>query len=244
MPIIRLPTDEESELRGFRGPEAQRRRAVLRETLQAFERCQPRDRYHRLAAANLERWRREAREHSTPAVLVLPGDWGEVALTLTKRFGTCFAVLNMANAHFPGGAYGEGAVHIDTASPRVCIRGAEDRSRADLGYAWLPDTEVFPFLELRAAAQDLGDGAPFDAADARRRIAAVLDTLHTHAIRHAVLGALGCGAFRNPSAEVARLFREEIARRAGAFDVLAFAIYAAGYGPDNHAVFRTAFDRE
>jgi hypothetical protein len=33
------------------------RRRVLHETLAAFHRCQPHDRYHRTAAANLSRWR-------------------------------------------------------------------------------------------------------------------------------------------------------------------------------------------
>ena len=31
-------------------------------------------------------------------------------------------------------------MYLDTATPRVCVRGAEDRGRADgsLGYDWLP----------------------------------------------------------------------------------------------------------
>lgn len=96
------------------------------------------------------------------------GDWGEVTLALTRELGTTFAVLNMANAEWPGGAYVEGAVaqeenmfrrtdchfavsdgdvdaarggyhpamtllingvhgavYLDTARPRVCIRGPE-----------------------------------------------------------------------------------------------------------------------
>jgi len=100
---------------------------------------------------------------------VTRGDWGEVAGAVTRQFGVCFAVLNMANAHVPGGAYVEGAsaqeanmfrrtdchfaidateydplteryspemtmlisgsrgeVYLDTAMPRVCIRGPED----------------------------------------------------------------------------------------------------------------------
>jgi len=41
---------------------------------------------------------------------VFPGDWGEVTGSLTSEHGACFAVLNMANAYVPGGAYVEGAV--------------------------------------------------------------------------------------------------------------------------------------
>ena len=43
----------------------------------------------------------------------------------------------------------------------MCIRGAEERERSDLGYRWLEDEEVFPFFELRSAALDLRDGTPF-----------------------------------------------------------------------------------
>jgi hypothetical protein len=281
----RLLTDAEAELLGFRGSHEARRRQVLRETLDAFSRADPPGRYHRLAAQNLERWRAGAVVEPQPLrVQVLPGDWGEVTRALTRTHGRCFAVLNMANAHIPGGGYVEGAVaqeenmfrrtdchlqiqpdeydategryvpsmtrllsgrdgvvFLDTTSPRVCIRGPEDRNAPDLGYAWLEADEVFPFFELRAAAQDLRGGEPFDVADARRRIAAQLDTLRGGRIRHAVLGASGCGAFRNPPRQVAEIYREEIRARDSAFDVIAFAIYSAGYGPGSFAPFAEVF---
>jgi len=218
---------------------------------------------------------------------VLPGDWGVVTLKVTKTYGTRFAVLNMANAYVPGGAYVEGAiaqeenmfrrtdchlrvdqseydegldryvpemtsllsaeqgaVYLDVARPRVCIRGPEDRARGDLGYEWLGRDAIFGFFELRASAQDLRDGSPFDASDARRRIAAQLDTLRNAGIRHAVLGAFGCGAFRNPGAQVAQVYREEILARKEDFSVVAFAIFAAGYGPGNYAPFAEALTPE
>ncbi|MEO8372608.1 MAG: poly(ADP-ribose) glycohydrolase domain-containing protein, partial [Candidatus Solibacter sp.] len=84
-----------------------RRRAVLRETVAAFERS---DRYHACAAENLARWRAGRAGVASPAIVVLPGDWGEVTRTLTRAHGECFAVLNMANAYKPGGAYVEGAI--------------------------------------------------------------------------------------------------------------------------------------
>lgn len=271
---------------GYDHPDMVQRRVVLKQTLDAFARAQPSDRYHRLAAANLERWRRERLEPpaASPQVQVIAGDWGAVTGELTRGHGVCFAVLNMANAYVPGGAYVEGAVaqeenmfrrtdchfhvtaaeydasadryhrhmtellsarpgrvYLDRRHSRVCIRGPEDRERSDLGYAWLGDDEVFPFFELRAAAQDLRGGAPFDVEEARRRIAAQLDTLRDAGIRHAVLSAFGCGAFQNPAAEVARLYREEITLRAPDFALIAFAIFAPGYGPDNYAPFAHAF---
>ena len=100
---------------------------------------------------------------------------------------------------------------------------------------------MFPFLELRAAAQDLRDGSPFDAVEARKRIVAQLDTLSSHGVRHAVLGAFGCGAFRNPTEQVARIYREEVESRHAHFSVIAFAIHHAGYGRDNLTPFVEVF---
>jgi hypothetical protein len=131
----------------------------------------------------------------------------------------------------------DGVVYLDKDRPRVCIRGPEDRASTDMGYRWLPDEEVFPFFELRAAAQDLRGGSSFESGDARRRITAQLDTLRNHGLRHAVLSAFGCGAFRNPADRVAAIYTEEIAARAEHFDVIAFAIFAPGYGPDNYTPF-------
>jgi hypothetical protein len=42
---------------------------------------------------------------------------------------------------------------------------------------------------------------------------------------------------------VARLYREEIATRQADFDLIAFAIYAAGYGPDNYTPFLEVYGR-
>lgn len=286
MPGRRILSEAEmkQQARGFDDPASARRRLVLRETVDAFERSRPPDRLHRLAAANLARWRVESAILESPCqVQVFRGDWGDVTHSLTRAHGICFAALNMANAYQPGGAYVEGAiaqeenmfrrtdchfrigpheydstrdryvpamtrllsardgaVYLDEEQPRVCVRGPEDRTRADLGYSWLPDEEVFPFFELRAAAQDLRDGSAFAPDDARKRIAAQLDTLRTHGLRHAVLGAFGCGAFRNPAPHVAQIYREEIEARKRDFAVIAFAIFAPGYGPDNYTPFAQA----
>ncbi len=92
----------------WRRPDCARRRQVLRETLSVLEAVPAHP--LRAALANLARWRgRRAEADPVGEVQVLLGDWGEVTLTLTQRHGACFAVLNMANAHVPGGAYVEGA---------------------------------------------------------------------------------------------------------------------------------------
>ncbi len=279
-------TENEAIAKGFRGPECARRRAVLRETVAAFKAAPTPDHYQRLAQSNLERWRAGREKlHSIPRIEVLAGDWGEVTQQVTLEYGMCFAVLNMANAYVPGGAYIEGApaqeenmyrrtdchfyisdcdysresdrylphmtsllsgkegrVYLDTAKPRVCIRDKEDGSKEDLGYDWLPEDQIFPFYELRASAQDLRGGISYDPVDSRRRIASQLDTLIHKKMRHAVLGAFGCGAFLNPANMVAEIYREEIHQRIGSFDCIVFAIYKAGYGPNNYLPFCKVFN--
>ena len=79
----------------------------MRETIAAFAEAEPRDHFHRLAQANLARWRGSARPPAAKFA-VSPGDWGEVSARETREHGVCFAVLNMANAYVPGGAYVEG----------------------------------------------------------------------------------------------------------------------------------------
>jgi hypothetical protein len=40
---------------------------------------------------------------------------------------------------------------------------------------------------------------------------------------------------------VARIYRQELQRRATAFDVVAFGVFHAGYGPNNYEPFVRAF---
>ncbi len=289
MPMLvgRRPcTEAEAIRRGFGGSESARRREVLAETLQAFLTASPPDHFHQLARENHARW--ASRAEDSPASLevqIHAGDWGDVTLDLSRRYGKIFAVLNMANAYVPGGGYIEGAsaqeeniyrrsdchfyirdedydreadryrphmtelisgatgrVYLDTRHPRVCIRGAEESDQPNLGYRWLEENEAFSFYELRAAAQDLRRGDLFDPALARSKIAAQLDTLIHAKIRHAVLGAFGCGAFRNPADEVAAIYREEIELRRDAFSIIAFAIRQMSYEAYKFIAFQRVFD--
>lgn len=136
----------------------------------------------------------------------------------------------------------DGRVYLDTEFPRVCIRGSEDRTADDMGYPWLANEDIFPFFELRAAAVDLRQGGRFDPVEMRKRIRAQLDTCIDKNVRHVVLSAFGCGAFLNPAGSVADLYKEEIERCMDKFDCIAFAIFHAGYGPDNYTPFKAVFD--
>lgn len=184
-------------------------------------------------------------------IFVYAEDWGVVAGRMTREYGHRFAVLNMANAYRQGGFEGakaqeenmmartdcklfmdygkpypaemtrllsavDGRVYLDVDNPRTCKRGVDGEV--------LPTSSWFQFYELRAAAQDLSVGIRFDPTEMRKRISAQLDTLIDANIKHAVLGAFGCGVFRNPPREVAGIYKDELSKREDRFNVISFAI--------------------
>lgn len=105
---------------------------------------------------------------------------------------------------------------------------------------------------LTAAAPNLaalGEGrSPSSALRARvqrafaQRIARVLDVARTIGARTLVLGAWGCGAFGNDSADVAPLFRDALRAREGAFDHVTFAILDDSRDSRFAGAFERAFE--
>lgn len=92
-----------------------RRLQVLDEVLQHLSSASKREEILKQALKNVQRWHRnmeqpqKQRGRKRPCVVrVIKGDWGDVTATLTKEFGTVFAVLNMANSHVAGGGYLDG----------------------------------------------------------------------------------------------------------------------------------------
>tara|TARA_R110002126_G_scaffold272886_1_gene417190 strand:+ start:114294 stop:115397 length:1104 start_codon:yes stop_codon:yes gene_type:complete len=153
--------------------------------------------------------------------------------------------------------------------PRVCFRGPEvklsltsnpslfvehaalasERPDENRSYSFLPPEEIFPFYELRSAAPILpSEGHTFaqKAFDAyqtnlRQRIASQLDTLILEEKTHVVLGAWGCGVFKNNPKLVAQIYREEIEKRADFFEHMMFAIINTG-STDKYKIFKQQLD--
>ncbi|WP_454781583.1 poly(ADP-ribose) glycohydrolase domain-containing protein [Legionella sp. WA2022007384] len=141
---------------------------------------------------------------------------------------------------------------------RVCFRGPEivfptapeDFTSAQhiadsaLSYAFLPESDIFPFYELRSAAPQLAitphrldlETKEQYIADLRRRIGAQLDTLILAKQPNAILGAWGCGEFKNDPNIVAQVYGEEIEKRAHFFDHIVFPIINTG-SHNNYAIF-------
>jgi hypothetical protein len=272
-----------------------RRREILRETVAKLKLHY--EHYYQQSQNNLNKWSKQAQENSPDlfrkvAIDVYQGDWGVITQFLTKKYGKCFAVLNMANNQVPGGGYIEGMVaqeenmfrrtdchfsirpeyvenygnykkewtdllngvhgkvYLDTKDPRICVRDFEIIDHEDLGYAWLSDEDIFPFYEMRSAAVDLrseidfdlgidiDQGIAFDQQECEQRIRAQFQTLVAANIKYVILGAHGCGAFLNPTEKVAETYKKIIEDYKEHFNNISFAIFNAGYGPDNYTPFR------
>lgn len=294
---------------------------VLESTLNALSTSGRRELFRAKALENVSRWKENLAEANSKGhgmrVVLRCGDWGEVTRSLTEQYGTIFAVLNMANARFPGGGGGymegtlaqeenmfrrtdchffvnrkfcdmtwlpdlhakssvvksqvhdfvykkemqelingeHGYTYLDMETPRVCIRGPATKPQEE-GYKMFEAHDLFPFYELKAAAEDLRELVPeggdlekdaskfFDKGRAQVRIVAHLDTLKAKGVRHAVLSAFGCGAFKQPSGQVAQIYKEVLKNYTDHFDVIAFAIFHCGYGPDNWTPFKEVFEME
>uniref|UniRef100_A0A6C0DXW6 USP domain-containing protein n=1 Tax=viral metagenome TaxID=1070528 RepID=A0A6C0DXW6_9ZZZZ len=129
------------------------------------------------------------------------------------------------------------------AKPQICFRGSYDK-RAGKNCPPYIESEIFPFYELRSAAYDFRNSdLPNDSIEAiaqtEIRIAAQLDTLIEHGIRHAVFGAFGCGVFENDPNIVANAYYKEIKKRKSKFDVIWFAMYRPN---DTFHLFTSIFE--
>ncbi|KTD82940.1 poly(ADP-ribose) glycohydrolase domain-containing protein [Legionella waltersii] len=139
---------------------------------------------------------------------------------------------------------------------QVCFRGPEvlvPTSTEDVGFSsrlvadshlsYLPlsMSRVFPFYELRSAAPELAhlkinweDESFLEEYRKvlRQSIGAQLDTLIVQGKTNVALSAWGCGEFRNKPEIVARIYKEEIEKRALHFQHLMFPII--DYGRTNN----------
>ena len=123
---------------------------------------------------------------------------------------------------------------------------------SELSFLFVDPDEIFPFYELRAAAPELPglvvnweDGAYVREyqENLRRRIGAQLDTLILNGVPRAILGAWGCGCFKNDPHRVALTYRQEIEKRAAFFEHLVFPILSVRYSETaNFQVFKEHLD--
>ncbi|HHQ9288711.1 TPA: poly(ADP-ribose) glycohydrolase domain-containing protein [Legionella anisa] len=143
--------------------------------------------------------------------------------------------------------------------PRICFRGPEISlpptvddypssghvASPEMSYEFLSPLSIFPFHELRSSTPEhFTEAKPKDPSvlkeyreDLRRRIAAQLDTLILTGQPFVILGAWGCGEFKNDPQLVAEIYAEEIEKRALFFQHIMFPIINTKSHSDNFGVF-------
>ena len=150
-----------------------------------------------------------------------------------------------------------------------CLLAAPDyyaahRASRDLRYShrviWSPHVPVirdqhhalldtpYPVSFLTSPAPNAGQlalrsgGRPVDVADLlAERAERVLAVAARHGARELVLGAWGCGVFRNDPAEVAAAFDRALTVHGAAFDRVVFAVWSRGPESPNRAAFEARF---
>ena len=206
---------------------------------------------------------------SPAALAVADCDTASAAIALYRRSPTAApaAVLNYANAVQRGGGYVTGATAQEEDLCRVipALYPALLQLSYPLDPLSVPATHAAicrlpasyavsavgtPVVVLTAAAPDLRTGVPAGAAavayaaDMRRRIRAVLYAAHAAGCRDLVLGAWGCGVFRNDANAVASFFVEALlsVEWRFRFDNVVFAV-PRGMRSTTHRIFSRTLDR-
>ena len=114
----------------------------------------------------------------------------------------------------------------------------------------LPREQWFRVDVLTCAAPYLGEPVHISPSDLKAlfksRIREICHVAMEHQVTTVVLGAFGCGAFRNPPELVARAFREVLQEELykHSFSKVIFAIKSNGRPDDNYNVFSKVLGQE
>lgn len=207
----------------------------------------------------------------TTKIRVYEGDTIDITKQLMDA-GLNPCALNMANAHHAGGGVAHGAsaqeeclfrrsayfksLRIDQ-NPHLNSRVRGNYYVPDLGVIYSPQVPIirdskYNFIQpynvsfIASAALDLGKIAqPANYEQImKEKIRAILRASHGKGHDSVVLGAFGCGAFRNDPAVVSRFFREVLQELEfkGVFREVAFAIIDDHNAHGNLQTFRTVLN--
>jgi uncharacterized protein (TIGR02452 family) len=120
-------------------------------------------------------------------------------------------------------------------SPGVPVFRADDGTLLDDPYAVSFLTAAAPNLGAILVRQPTAASSVPDVLAARAERVLAVAAAHGH--RDLVLGAWGCGVFRNDPAVVAAAFAAQLARAIGCFDRVVFAVLDHQPGTPTHAAF-------
>lgn len=168
-------------------------------------------------------------------------------------------ILNMANAEVPGGGYLHGAV----AQEEDLFRKTNlFRTLTDNLYPMMDDEIIYSptvhvlrdskwkalsvprtvsFVSMAAICNpQLSEFGMFSYSDYEttyQKIRTIFYVAAFYGFEHLILGALGCGAFRNPPEQVAEIFAKVLKEFNGCFRTVKFAVLSLGDNP-NYTIFR------
>ena len=190
----------------------------------------------------------------------------DACVDLRREFPeACIGLLNMASDKSPGGGVVNGA-HAQEED--ICRRSTLYPTLIRQRYPLLHDELLFtPNVKIiknkmyetcqqhvningivsspairRPILNNAGRYSDADLKLMKNKIDMMLETFEYHDIDHLVLGAWGCGAFRNPPEQVAQLFKEALIKRNVSFKVVVFAIMTRNVHEDvNVKAFKEAF---
>src|SRR5262249_37088796 len=77
-----------------------------------------------------------------------------------------------------------------------------------------------------------------------RKIVTIIHVAAQEGYKTVILGALGCGAFKNPPSDVANIFSAVLSQYAGYIPEVVFAIKATGAKDDNFTIFSNILKKE
>ena len=77
----------------------------------------------------------------------------------------------------------------------------------------------------------------------KKRIEHILHIAIYHHIDILILGAFGCGAFKNDPRIVSKAMKEAVDKYKGYFDAIELAIYCSMYDEENYLVFKDTFEK-
>ncbi|PBP21870.1 hypothetical protein BUE80_DR007316 [Diplocarpon rosae] len=215
-----------------------------------------------------------ASAQTTPKIRVIKSDtFDAVQAVLEANPKSRIAALNMASTLQPGGGVLRGARAQEEAlcmrstlflsldprfyelptlagiySPDVLVfRGSDlqDMPKAKWFYTNVISVAALKWPDVKATKQGKEVFAEEgDLEVTTNKIRLIFQIAKTKGITHLVLGALGCGAYRNPPGEVAKIFREVVLGGRGregvsGIDEVIFAIFDEG---ENLTSFRNVFE--
>ena len=118
------------------------------------------------------------------------------------------------------------------------FRDSEDANCDYLKTPWCGAFSTVP--GLRRPQLENGRLKPYDVSRLQKKIHIICQMGAQHGHDVLVLGALGCGAWMNPPAHVAEIFRDTLKVYNGVFKEIVFAIYDRA-GSENYAAFKQVF---